>query len=186
MTTFIHAKTQYDIYTFFLCRLSNHSYDKHPWMVTLVRKNGDKSPFCSGTLISRRHVLTAASCLTIFGQKTDIQVAPLARGDPYDGENQRYFDIGSVHIHKGADPANSEVDIAILELSPVKNGIPICLGDQSLVRNVAKGDIVRVVGWKNAVKVTLQMNESSWSMHDHQYVYLIIYRVLWMKSSNKM
>lgn len=144
---------QHDVFKFFIYRREDNPSRTNPWLVALVPKNGNKAPFCSGTLISPRHVLTAASCLTMTGEETDIQVAPLVSSWPIKPENQPYYNVGSVHIYKGADSTSSEEDIALLQLSPIEQGVPTCLGDQTVVRDVAKGDIVTVAGWTSGIKV---------------------------------
>lgn len=110
--------------------------DGWPAVVALVRADG--VPFCSGTIVDPRHVLTAAHCLA---DPEGIEV--FAGADP-DGEGARRA-VTAIRIHPDYDPYRYAADLALLELDePLDDWLPptILEDPRALV-----GAHVRVVGF---------------------------------------
>ncbi|XP_054158886.1 CLIP domain-containing serine protease B9-like [Oppia nitens] len=147
-----------------------------PWiaaiMMTTDKRNPSHKPYCAGTLVSRRHIVTAAHCLTVVGKR---QRWPRPRITVRLGAHRfrsanttsttrlpaRDYQIKSYAIHPAYRSTKSGDDIAVLTLlTPVKYTSyiqPICLppppapltapsGNQSL-RHDYSGQSVTVAGW---------------------------------------
>ncbi|XP_050545981.1 venom protease-like isoform X7 [Daktulosphaira vitifoliae] len=128
-----------------------------PWMVALgikevEKKNRIQKWPCAGTLISDRHVLSAAHC---FSRKHQLQLNTARFGninlDPNisDGVSST-IDIGikNITVHELYDPKNTTHDIALLELElPVHFNEfiqPICLPGSV---NFSDDTMLTVAGW---------------------------------------
>ena len=115
-----------------------------PWQVSFVDRGGD-SPFCGGTLISDRHILTAAHCTSRCGDY-DIIIGEHNITSSCDGTRHR---VCRVVDH----PKNKDVvyDFAILHLAtPVDIGIraaPACLPPTSFGGDFYDGKTLTVSGW---------------------------------------
>uniref|UniRef100_A0A182ILD6 Phenoloxidase-activating factor 2 n=1 Tax=Anopheles atroparvus TaxID=41427 RepID=A0A182ILD6_ANOAO len=84
-----------------------------PWMVALVMS---KASFCGGSLITDRHVLTAAHC--VMKLKLNQFVVRLGEYDFKQINETRYrdFRVAEIRVHSEFDQVSYENDIAMLKL----------------------------------------------------------------------
>jgi len=115
-----------------------------PWQVAFVRR-GEDDPFCGGTLISDRHVLTAAHC-TSSSRSYDVIVGEHKITSDSDGTRHRVCRFVDHPNNRGV--VN---DFAILHLeTPVQIGTraaPACLPPTSFGGDFFDGKTLTVSGW---------------------------------------
>ena len=118
-------------------------------MGLVYSRNGHSStrPFCGGTLISSRHVLTAAHCLKQVQSPVWIK-ATIGEHNIADWEANR-VDVAEIIKHPNYDSARHDNDYAILRLSqdvPFTSKVsPVCLPDK--VETMYEGVLATVTGW---------------------------------------
>jgi trypsin len=105
-----------------------------PWQVALLTSG---QQFCGGTLLSPRHVLTAAHCTDPF-EAADIEV--LAGTVSLDSGGERRA-VATIHQHEQWDDFNLRFDIALLELAE-----PFVLGDAIGLASLATDAQVEALG----------------------------------------
>lgn len=89
---------------------------EYPWMAALITRRNSTSPFCGGTLVSDRHVLSAAHCTT----RIKIQDLWIRLGE-YSFESvwetrAKSFRASEIRIHSDFNTATYENDIALIKL----------------------------------------------------------------------
>ncbi|XP_066153998.1 serine protease gd-like isoform X3 [Euwallacea fornicatus] len=130
----------------------------YPWLVAIFRQleNLSLSYICSGSLISNRHVVTAAHCVKleyrrvkpneivcIFG-KLNIRKWVVAPGETM-------LEPETVTVHPEYQQGKADADIAIITFQdPIpfsKTIIPLCLWEGNTDLKQIVGNIGTVVGW---------------------------------------
>ena len=139
--------------------------DRYPWMVSVqsVKKTSNgthtftSTESCGGSLITDRHVLTAAHCLA-HGKDTDITLSDvknlkivLGAHTTADRSQLKSLPVKSFTVHEGYRPGMAKMsdDIAIIELegSVGFTGVwnPVCLPDYA---DYEEGSLF-LIGWGN-------------------------------------
>ena len=104
-----------------------------PWQVSLVAIDRNRFPWCGGTIISDRHVLTAAHCMYIFPDNYTLPLEPLDKNligvvvgehDWTDTSHGEEYGVNCKHVHPRYDPNTGiypnrifDWDVAILVLN---------------------------------------------------------------------
>lgn len=117
--------------------------NEYPWQVALVR-TGSNSPFCGGTLLSDRTVITAAHCATDVSR---FQVV-VGEHDIRAGDGEQRISPASWTSHPNYNTNTQDNDFAIIQLaSPViftTAVSPVCLPSSS---GTFSGNTATVTGW---------------------------------------
>uniref|UniRef100_A0A8C6DCY4 Complement C1s subcomponent n=1 Tax=Moschus moschiferus TaxID=68415 RepID=A0A8C6DCY4_MOSMO len=129
-----------------------------PWIAMLSHLNGQ--PFCGGSLLGSKWIVTAAHCLHEVLDSEDITLHHLDLLSPsafkiimgklrraQSDENEQSLSVKQVFLHPLYNPNTYENDVALVELSrgPVLNDfvMPICLPQGPS----EEGAVVIVSGW---------------------------------------
>ncbi|XP_071453405.1 trypsin-1-like [Hetaerina americana] len=120
-----------------------------PWLAALVR---DGRLYCSASLITSEHLLTAAHCLRGF-EKKDIKVVLGAHGRKkilVSGKGESEIrNLAKVSLHPSFDSLTFDNDVAVLTIDrPVefsRNILPVCLPTRE--DGNYTGEKAVVVGW---------------------------------------
>lgn len=96
-----------------------YSIGEYPWQVAILKKDPTESVYvCGGTLISPRHILTAAHCVKTYAAR-DLRVRLGEWDVNHDVEFYPYIerDVANVHVHPEFYAGTLYNDIAILKIN---------------------------------------------------------------------
>jgi len=104
--------------------------NEYPWQVGLISSSSSRTPFCGGSLISNREILTAAHCTG-----NGIRWVVLGEHNLNIADGEQRVQVCSTINHPNYNSNNQQNDFAILRLcNPVtftKNISPACLPSSS-------------------------------------------------------
>ena len=121
-----------------------------PWQVGLVR-SGSNTPFCGGTIIDARHILTASHCINSNPTYNTFNVI-VGEHDIFSSVDGTRHEICRAVQHPSYNsPTQLNNDFAIVHLTkPIDLGTrahPACLPTSALGGNFLAGKTMTVSGW---------------------------------------
>lgn len=126
----------------------------YPWQVAIYRKQDDYGEdvttfHCGGTLIDRKHVVSAAHCFKGIDKNAIFVVLGEHDRSSEDESDTQKVQVGSLVLHKDFNENTVRNDIAMLTLSTEakysKYVQPICLPSRD--EELAPGKVCSVTGW---------------------------------------
>lgn len=129
-----------------------------PWIVALyIEENGVKSAQCGAALVTHKHVITAAHCVTddsgnvLPASAFTVRLAEHDLDSNNDGVQPVDFPILSVKRHEDFDRRTFKNDIAVLKMNGSavfrKHIQPICLPYGAISRTKLAPNMAFVAGW---------------------------------------
>jgi secreted trypsin-like serine protease len=126
------------------------STDQYPWAVELTTAQG--SPYCGGTLVAARKVVTAAHCVTSTtqaGPRPDpaASVRVVAGRTDLRTSEGRTASVAAIWVYPGFTSVTQGSDVAVLTLADALPYDPLPLvaaGDRA---SYAPGTMATVLGW---------------------------------------
>lgn len=137
------------------------SEGQYPYAVAIATES--RFQYCAGTLLSRRHVLTAAHCQVAVGDLALVESADLTKG--------RAVTITESRIHRSFDPSTLDYDVAIAVLAEDVNAGTVPLSPDAIPL------VATAIGWgattEGGATTTLlrQVDVPIWSSDDCRQVY---------------
>ncbi|XP_048202936.1 mannan-binding lectin serine protease 1 isoform X2 [Perognathus longimembris pacificus] len=129
-----------------------------PWMAMMVEQNGQ--PFCGGSLLGSKWIVTAAHCLhrPFDPEDSTLDASYLLNASEFkivmgkyrriqSDENEQHLQVKRSYLHPRYNPSIYENDVGLVELmeGPALNNLvmPICLPEDS----TQEGTMAIVTGW---------------------------------------
>ena len=120
-----------------------------PWQVGLV-SIGESTPFCGGTLLGPRHVISAAHCTQVYSQFSVL----IGEHDLTDGTDGTFHSVESFTEHPNFSyapvPTFDFVMITLAEPVVLRGtAVPACLPTENMDEMFLTGKSLTVSGWGN-------------------------------------
>ena len=121
-----------------------------PWQVALVQNNGNR-PFCGGTLISSRHILTASHCINSNPTSNTFDIIVGEHGTTNSSDGTRHEICRAVRHPTYNQGTVYRNDFAIVHLRQAvvlnQRAVPACLPTSSFGNEFLAGKSMTVSGW---------------------------------------